>query len=77
MIIPSQDHTFAIDFEATTINRTEMDKAQALTIQTFLLLGSAIICIAARSFMRFRQYGCKNLGLEDILAVAGVVRPPF
>jgi hypothetical protein len=27
--------------------------------------------------MRIRQYGWKNLGLEEILAIAGVVRPPF
>lgn len=66
-----------MDFEATTMNRNEMDKSQALTMQIFFLLGSAIICIAARTFMRFRQYGWKNLGLEDALAVAGVVRPPF
>lgn len=59
------------------MNRNEMDKAQALTVQIFLLLGSAIICIAARSFIRFRQCGWKKLGLEDVLAVAGVVRPPF
>lgn len=77
MIIPPQDETFVMDFEATTMNRNEMDKSQALTIQIFLLFGSAFICIAARSFKRFRQYGWKNLGLEDVLAVAGVVRPPF
>lgn len=77
MTIPPQDETFAMDFEASTMNRNEMDQSQALTVQIFLLLGSAIICIAARSFMRFRQYGWKNLGLEDVLAVAGVVRPPF
>ncbi|PON23806.1 hypothetical protein TGAM01_v207453 [Trichoderma gamsii] len=62
-----------MDFEATTMNRNEMDKSQALTIQIFLLFGSAFICIAARSFKRFRQYGWKNLGLEDVLAVAGVI----
>ncbi|KAM0451882.1 hypothetical protein ACHAO4_005839 [Trichoderma viride] len=62
-----------MDFEASTMNRNEMDQSQALTVQIFLLLGSAIICIAARSFMRFRQYGWKNLGLEDVLAVAGVI----
>lgn len=57
--------------------RNEMDKSQALTVQILLLLGSAVICIAARSLMRLRQYGWKNLGLEDVLAVAGVVRLPF
>lgn len=76
MIIPSQDQIFALDFEAATMHRNEMDRAQALTIQIFLLLGSALICIAARSFLRFRQFGWKNLGLEDVLAIAGVVRPP-
>jgi hypothetical protein len=77
MIISPQDQTFAMEFEATTMNRSEMDKPPVLMIQIFLLLGSAIICIAARSFMRIRQYGWKNLGLEDVLAVAGVVRQPF
>ncbi|KAL7918482.1 putative PTH11-typeG-protein-coupled receptor [Trichoderma austrokoningii] len=73
MIIPSPDQAFAIDYKATTMNRDEMDKSQALTVQIFLLLGSAIICIAARSFVRFRQYGWKNLGLEDVFAVAGML----
>ncbi|EHK48858.1 putative PTH11-typeG-protein-coupled receptor [Trichoderma atroviride IMI 206040] len=73
MMIPPQDETFAMDFEATTTNRNEMDKSQASTIQIFLLLGSAVICIAARSFMRFRQCGWKSLGLEDVFAVAGVI----
>lgn len=62
-----------MDFEAATMNRNEMDKSQALTVQIFLLLGSAVICIAARSFMRFRQCGWKNLGFEDVFAVAGVM----
>ncbi|KAM0513398.1 hypothetical protein ACHAPE_007862 [Trichoderma viride] len=62
-----------MDFEATTMNRNETDKSQALTVQSFLLLGSAIISIAMRCFMRFRQHGRKNLGLEDGLAVAGVI----
>lgn len=75
MITPSPDQTFAMDFKATTMNRDEMSKSPALTVQIFLLLGSAIICIAARSFMRCRQHGWKNLGLEDVLAVAGVVCP--
>ncbi|KAL9473961.1 hypothetical protein ACSS6W_008341 [Trichoderma asperelloides] len=73
MITPPQDQIFPLDFEATTMNRNEMDKAPALTVQIFLLLGSAIICIAARSFIRFRQCGWKKLGLEDVLAVAGVI----
>lgn len=72
-MIRPQDQTFAMDFEATAMYRNEMDKSQALTVQILLLLGSAVICIAARSLMRLRQYGWKNLGLEDVLAVAGVI----
>ncbi|KAM0264878.1 hypothetical protein ACHAQJ_000394 [Trichoderma viride] len=55
------------------MNQDEMDKVQALTIQIFLLLGGAIISIAARLFIRCRQVGSKNLGIEDALAVAGVI----
>jgi hypothetical protein len=73
MRILPQDHISTRDFEAAAMNQDEMDKAQALTIQIFLLLGGAVISIAARLFIRCRQVGLKNLGLEDVFAVAGVV----
>ncbi|KAL7791902.1 hypothetical protein V8C37DRAFT_138165 [Trichoderma ceciliae] len=72
MIVPKDDES-ARGLEAITMNQDEMDKAETLTIQLFLLLGAALISIVARLCIRWRQVGWKNLGLDDGLAVAGVI----
>ncbi|KAK1242055.1 hypothetical protein MKX07_000041 [Trichoderma sp. CBMAI-0711] len=51
----------------------DMDKAGALIIQAFLLLGAALISIGGRLYVRCRRSGVKNLGLDDGLAVAGMI----
>ncbi|KAL7945819.1 hypothetical protein V8C42DRAFT_44972 [Trichoderma barbatum] len=61
------------DIETIPMNRDDMDKAEALTIQIFLLLGAALISIGGRLYIRWRQVGAKNLGLDDGLAIAGVI----
>lgn len=72
-MIISKDQNSAMDFEAMSMNRDEMDKAEAFTIQIFLLLGAALISIGGRLYIRWRQVGVKNLGLDDGLAIVGVV----
>ncbi|KAK4085520.1 uncharacterized protein Triagg1_510 [Trichoderma aggressivum f. europaeum] len=54
-----------------------MGKAEALTIQIFLLLGAALVSIGGRLYARWRQAGMKNLGLDDGLAIAGVLQILF
>lgn len=61
------------DIETISMSRDNMEKAEALTIQLFLLLGAALVSIGGRLYARWRQVGMKNLGLDDGLAIAGVV----
>ncbi|KAL6864262.1 hypothetical protein J3F83DRAFT_762075 [Trichoderma novae-zelandiae] len=68
-----KDKNSARDFEPIPMDRDDMDKAEALTIQIFLLLGAALISIGGRLYVRCRQLGAKNLGLDDGLAVAGMI----
>lgn len=72
-MILAKDENSAQGFEATTMTRDEMDKAQALTIQIFLLLATTLISIGGRVFMRWRRVGLKSFGLDDALAIAGGV----
>lgn len=67
------DKILARDLEPIPMDGDEMDKAEALTIQVFFLLGAALISIGGRLYVRCRRLGVKNLGLEDGLAVAGMV----
>ncbi|KAL7935170.1 hypothetical protein V8C35DRAFT_266335 [Trichoderma chlorosporum] len=50
-----------------------MDKAKALTVQIFLLLGAALVSICGRLYIRWRQVGMRNLGLDDGLAFGGMI----
>ncbi|KAL6695050.1 hypothetical protein J3F84DRAFT_37879 [Trichoderma pleuroticola] len=61
------------DIETIPMNRDKMEKAEALTIQLFLLLGAALVSIGGRLYTRWRQVGMKKLGLDDGLAIAGVI----
>lgn len=70
----ANDKIFARNLEPLPMGRhDDMDKAGALTIQAFLLLGTALISIGGRLYVRCRRSGVKNLGLDDGLAVAGMV----
>ena len=69
----SNDKIFARDLEPIPVDRDDMDKAEALTIQVFLLLGAALFSIGGRLYVRCRQFGVKDLGLDDGLVVAGMV----
>ncbi|KAH0490386.1 hypothetical protein TgHK011_001857 [Trichoderma gracile] len=70
----SNDKSFARDLEPIPMGQhDDMDKAGALTIQFFLLLGTALISIGARLYVRCRRLGVKNLGLDDGLALAGMI----
>ncbi|ETS01611.1 hypothetical protein M419DRAFT_80603 [Trichoderma reesei RUT C-30] len=70
----ANDKIFARNLEPLPMGRhDDMDKAGALTIQAFLLLGTALISIGGRLYVRCRRSGVKNLGLDDGLAVAGMI----
>ncbi|PTB75982.1 hypothetical protein M440DRAFT_1334854 [Trichoderma longibrachiatum ATCC 18648] len=61
------------DLEPIPMDRDSMDKAAAQTVQVFFLLGAALISIGGRLYVRCRQLGVKKLGLDDGLAVAGMI----
>ncbi|KAL7819144.1 hypothetical protein V8C44DRAFT_129666 [Trichoderma aethiopicum] len=61
------------DLEPIPMDRDGMDKAAAQTIQVFFLLGAALISIGGRLYIRCRRLGAKKLGLDDGLAVAGMI----
>lgn len=73
MIIVKGQISSSRAIETIPMNRDNMEKAEALTIQLFLLLGAALVSIGGRLYARWRQVGMKNLGLDDGLAIAGVV----
>ncbi|EHK17624.1 uncharacterized protein TRIVIDRAFT_231906 [Trichoderma virens Gv29-8] len=72
-MIISKGQISSRDIETIPMSRDDMDKMEALTIQIFLLLGAAMVSIGGRLYIRWRQVGMKNLGLEDVLAIAGVI----
>lgn len=72
-MIAVKDQISSRDIETILMNRDNMEKAEGLTIQIFLLLGAALVSIGGRLYARWRQVGMKNLGLDDGLAIAGVV----